>query len=102
MANTINVQGSYGDFDVEISTGRIVTSQKDMPKEYKTITKVDMDEWRSWMESIGHKKEADEMEGLDILEVGYWYNSKHGETRYEHPEDDFRNHLVKVLSEREG
>ncbi|MDR3474508.1 MAG: hypothetical protein P4M09_22895 [Devosia sp.] len=95
MRDTYVISGNGGSLFVDAVTGRTITYQPSEEVEagdhegYGDILKVDLAEhFRFWGED--HRRFAQ----IDILDVGYWAKSEHGQLIYEGPELDWREMVI--------
>lgn len=92
MQKTFSVSSSNGELHVDISTGIVTYCRVDEngDKAIANITKFDLEEWKRT-----YRKEIQEHDNIDILDLGYWYKEtpvmRGGETKYEHPAYDWRD-----------
>lgn len=81
---SLHIFGSHGDFTINDDG----TFAGEAPEGYPGIQKFDVTEYREWAKKIG-----DESDSVDILNIGYWYESKEGENKYEPPDEGYRKHV---------
>jgi hypothetical protein len=88
------LMSSHGEVTFDASTGIVVKvrEETDEPGALSNIYRVDVDRLRNYM------PEFEELEAIDILDVGYWYVSSRGTAEYE---DVCQEHLDWTLGRRD-
>ena len=85
---TVRIFGSYGELDVHRETGEVLAYRPEFDEqaEYVDITRVDVAEYQQWLATRPGELPWEQIEALDICEVGFWT----ADGTYEDPIEDFR------------
>lgn len=96
MTDTLKVHGNHGILEINKDTGDVIAmwpegDDVESQRLYRGIQKFDLGEWRRYY-GFGTQHWA-EIEDIDILDLGYWYNTIEGRDptiQYEPPAHDWR------------
>lgn len=96
---TVEISGSHGTFVIDLRVGNII-SKNLLNDEYANITQFNIHEFTNFWTD---EKPMDKFPfyGIDIIDIGYWYNDENGELKYEPPESEHRDFIYGIITEEE-